>query len=327
MNTDIKEPSGPIVIVGQPRSGSTLLTRVLNESENIIIVNDFYYLQKVDELNAWREIGAHEVEELVTFIFDKIETRSFSSPGVTLEQSIDIPKRDLHKFRKEFSPESSDSKVTCWSILNDILSGIAQLVGAEWWGWNTPQDHVHLSAILKQFPYARVICLLRAPSDVLRSYKNVSGPWHAVERYHPLAIGLAWRKASENVSAISAEGYETIFFRFEELVMEHEEVVSRLNQFVPDAMIPVRALSSFGTNSSFNAEKKIRSVGFLEMAICYAMVGQELTKRGYSSPNLDHRPFGILEFLRVSAIALGFFARHYIVNANRRKRLIRLIWS
>ena len=116
---------GPIVLVGQPRSGSTLLTRVLNESDDILLVNDFYYLQKVDEINAWGTISGQDVRVLADFIFDKVEVRCFSESGVTLEQSMEIPKAELNAFRREFNSRLPDHSFTWSSILENVLSGVA----------------------------------------------------------------------------------------------------------------------------------------------------------------------------------------------------------
>jgi hypothetical protein len=37
----------PIIVVGQPRSGPTILTRVLNDSPERFVINDFYVVQRV----------------------------------------------------------------------------------------------------------------------------------------------------------------------------------------------------------------------------------------------------------------------------------------
>ena len=47
----MKEASS-IFIVGLPRSGSTLLSRLINESPDILCVNDLYYVQRVLAENA-----------------------------------------------------------------------------------------------------------------------------------------------------------------------------------------------------------------------------------------------------------------------------------
>ena len=58
---DMKNTSKtPVFVVGQPRSGSTILTRVLNDIPGLFIINDFYVLQKIDSNGLWKQLTCEQ---------------------------------------------------------------------------------------------------------------------------------------------------------------------------------------------------------------------------------------------------------------------------
>ena len=70
--------ASPIFVVGQPRSGSTLLTRILNEARELFVINDFYVLQKIDAAGLWSPLTSGES---ATIAVDEFNTASIESGG------------------------------------------------------------------------------------------------------------------------------------------------------------------------------------------------------------------------------------------------------
>jgi hypothetical protein len=85
----------PIIVVGQPRSGSTILTRVLNELPELFVINDFYVLQKIDAENLWRELSPAQAARIAQWIYRIIEIRSAEEMGKTLDQPIHLSMEHL----------------------------------------------------------------------------------------------------------------------------------------------------------------------------------------------------------------------------------------
>ncbi|MEC4985999.1 MAG: sulfotransferase [Oscillatoria sp. PMC 1068.18] len=68
--------TNPVILIGMPRSGSTLLTRVLNESsETLFLVNDFYYLQHVDSVNGFNTTNQELTKDFAESILTRIKAR------------------------------------------------------------------------------------------------------------------------------------------------------------------------------------------------------------------------------------------------------------
>ncbi len=57
------------------------------------------------------------------------------------------------------------------SLLGSIMEYNAHLFGKKIWGYNTPQDYLHLPRLQQAFPQAKFIFVMRDPREVMRSYK------------------------------------------------------------------------------------------------------------------------------------------------------------
>lgn len=80
--------TGPVFLVGLPRSGSTLLSRILNDSPQLFLVNDLYILQEVDALGALEGSDGDTAERLALFLIRKLRLRSSPSGERQLVRSL-----------------------------------------------------------------------------------------------------------------------------------------------------------------------------------------------------------------------------------------------
>ncbi len=313
----------PVVVVGQPRSGSTLITRILNENVGLFVINDFYVLQKIDASDLWGELSPKQMRQVAQWIFDKIETRATQEVGKTLSQSIDLDATQVEVLRARVTAPFPDG--SRWSdVLAIMMSLGATLAGCTRWGYNTPQDHLHLGRLFDAFPDLQVIFQLRDPAAVLRSYKNVSGRHHDAARYNPIAIGLAWRTASENFSRWhDVRPGQILFVRYEDIVATTFDELSRIGVFL-NVSFPNINLRNFGRNSSFESSRRERRVTGSELWLCERMIGKELKIRGFIEGK--HRPdiSDLPEIARVASRSTAFFFNQ-MMKPERRKRILRLL--
>lgn len=314
----------PIVIVGQPRSGSTLLTRIVNEANEAFILNDFYVLQKIDAAGLWGVLDAQSAAQIATWVFERIEIRATQESGKTLEQSIDLSTDGLEATRAVAAGPWADGLM--WSdVLETVMMAAAKGAGRSRWGWNTPQDHFFFDKIFAAYPQARAAVLLRNPPAVLSSYKNVSGPWHEPRRYNPYAIGMAWRAACNSYDRWHAqEPDRVIFLRYEDLVENTQDSTARLAAHF-DLSFGAFDIADFGRNTSHGGGQK-QPVSPSELALCYRAIGPALADHGFAAaPEARWRLADMAEILRIGARSVGYLVGSVLTDADRRKRVFKLL--
>lgn len=317
---------GPIVVVGQPRSGSTITTRVLNEFDGVFLLNDFYALQVIDAENLWDRHDPAAATRIAEIVLERLTVRATQEEGKTLEQSIDLDAAGLAaatRIARQAWPEG-----TAWhQVLEAVLQTAAQAAGCSAWGWNTPQDHLHLSRIFTAWPQARVLFVLRKPAAVLRSYKNVSGPWHDARRYNPVTIGIAWRVAARNFLHWAARKPDQVMFlRYEDLVAHTAQATERLARFL-GRPAPAIDLAAFGRNSSHDGGRASAAVSASEEWVAEKVIGHHLADLGFAPSPTASAASGLFELVRVMARSGLFIGGQMLTDRDRRKRAVNFLRS
>jgi O-antigen/teichoic acid export membrane protein len=147
----------PIFIVGLSRSGTTLLSRMLNAHSNIAIFPETWWYVVLDRLGCMEEFTDPWQSSL---FFNEVwkNLKSYRDPAARIlaEEASRQPRyvgptvRLLEKLGQEYAKERK----------------------AAIWGEKTPGHVLWLSQIRELFPRARVLCMVRDPRDVLVSYDD-----------------------------------------------------------------------------------------------------------------------------------------------------------
>lgn len=316
---------GPVVVVGQPRSGSTILTRYLNELEGTFILNDFYVLQKIDGANLWGALSSNDAQKIARWIYRILEIRCTQEVGKTLEQPVHLDLESLARV-KAFVRSPWDSGLYWSDVLEKVLGTAAQLSGTTVWGWNTPQDHLHVGRIYDAFSSAKIIAQLRSPEAVLSSYKNVHGWWHDARRYNPVAQALAWKKSARSILYWQNKRSDAfLFVSFEDFVRHTEAEGARVADFLD---LPPRSLTldKLGSNSSFSSFRSKRAVTDLEVMIARKMIGEAAGNLGFKfRAPLKPSWAGLVELAKVVRSSLSIVVGVYLFDPDKRKRVLNLM--
>jgi len=318
--------TAPIFVVGQPRSGSTLLTRILNEAPQLFVINDFYVLQQIDAAGLWGPLSSAQARQIADWIYDRIHIRATEEREKTISQSIELTDGQLASLSEVVRSDWSEG-LSWHDVLGQVMGAATRIGGHAQWGYNTPQDYLHLDRLFAAFPNARAVFLLREPVSLLKSYKNVSGEWHDARRYNPTAIGLAWRAAARSyLHWRKSEPERVMFLRYDELVGGGTEVLARLSAFV-GATIPPMDLGSLGHNSSHLPGQRPLPVSENEVWLATRPIREELKLLGFDVPNVSLHVGGLGSVASIYASGLAFHLRGLALDPDRRKRIVRLIQS
>ena len=327
MSLENQQLPNPIIVVGMPRSGSTLFTRLLNESSDLFILNDFYYLQYVDSLNGFKNNDPRVKQDLESYVLRMIRGRILPPNSQDIIFSLFLSpeqEKELVNFAKDLKKQSSLN----WAeILRELMEFSAKLQGKKIWGYNTPQDYLHIDRLQREFPQAKFIYVMRDPRSVIRSYKyygNIApeGQKEAA-RYHPILQALAWRTSIRSFLARKKQQPDKFtLVLYEDLVNNTNHTLGKLGDFL-NMRFPQLDLADFGKNSSFKNKNK-EGLKSSEVWLCEKIAGQEMEEIGYelSGEKLAYKDLGYLTYITKRVIT--YYCKKILLSNNIRKRVFKL---
>jgi hypothetical protein len=210
------ESIDPVFIIGCGRSGTTLLRRVLVETEQLHIPPETFVLGKA--LKRFRRNATRSWEELVRIVLTKFEKdKHFPRLGLAIAPMIE-----------ELGTLPPDQRSAA-AIIHVFYRSHAESIGypTARWGEKSPANTYHLDAINDVFPRARYIHIVRNGFDVVASLLNMG-------RYDLLEdAALRWLTATEAARRFGAEHPEAVIeIRYEELVTRTRDTALQLCDFL-----------------------------------------------------------------------------------------------
>lgn len=317
--------NNPIIVVGRPRSGSTLFTRILNESQDLCILNDFYFLQYVDSLGGFDHQDPQILADIAEYIVSTLKNRYKPDHlGLAGIESDQLMTPDKERKLKAFVNSTLAQPGHNWSsIMASIMQYNASLFGKKTWGYNTPQDYLHLRRLQKAFPQAKFVFVMRDPRAVLCSYKYMDylEGYHDPARYHPLLQAIAWKSAMR--SFLKHQHQDNILLvKYEDIINDVNQVLTNVGDFI-GSKFPQTDLSNFGNNSTFKNKPKNKLTD-TEVWMCEQIVEQEMQSAGYSLQNCKPSLKDMKNMLNLTYTSLKFYFKNSLISRDTRNRVFNL---
>ena len=216
--------TGPIFILGNPRSGTTLLRLMLNNHRNIVIPPECgFAVWWYEKYQHWDARSSQDSEKLATFIHDLMTSRK-----------IDTWNLDPARLREHVSREQPGSYS---KLVSSIYEFFGRSTGREFKRWGDKNNfHVgFVTTLFAIFPNGCFVHIVRDGRDVACSYRNVMRS-PIVSCYSPRLptdiheIAAEWRKnLSKVIKAFDKIGWEKVLeIRYEDLVSHVETELRRL---------------------------------------------------------------------------------------------------
>lgn len=280
----------PIFVLGCPRSGTTPLRLMLRTHPHIAIPPETRLL-----LDAYEHRGAYgDLRRLVNrralaeWIVAGAGTR-FGGLGLNPRAVAD---------------EIVAGPPTLGSALEIALRAYARRLGKPRWGDKRPGYVHHIDALLRMFPNAQIVHLIRDGRECVAELKQA--PWWRMGIYHAIATWTQAIDAGQDAARrLPPDSY--IELGYERLAADPTGELRRLCAFLGEDYEPAMAHPPIRADlRGIGAERPGSSLELWERELCEAVMSDRLLAYGYEPAPTAARP------------ASRHLARYATVTAHRR---------
>jgi len=235
-----------IFIIGRGRSGTHFLRNILNNHPDIWIAGEINYFSKPFHkgfIKTTKHLYPFDTEKKIDKLFS-IDVRKNVFGHYWENKRI-----DFEKIKKKFLRKSRRSYKELYRIL---LEEEAALKNKNIGGEKTPHNIFHLETIIKWFPDAKFLHIIRDPRAVFVSEINrtKANPLFTLVKFIYILTEWLWLIRKHKDFAVKyPNNYKMIKYR--ELVTDHENSVRNICKFL-DVKFYYAMLNPPRTHSSFN---------------------------------------------------------------------------
>ncbi len=326
-------------VVGNSRSGTTMLGRILGKNSDIFTFNELHFFEQL-----W---SSDDISQLIDFessvvLFSKllcVEREGYFSECSAIQKYFSEVKLILEQANKKKFLKSD--------IFELFLNNEAIIHGKKIACDQTPRNLFYVEEILLLYPEAKIIYMIRDPRDVMLSQKYkwkrrfmgaknipIKEAFRAWINYHPITISKLWNASVNSMKAFTNNpSVHTILF--EELLNNPVTTIQNLCTFLDieykDEMLKVPQIGSSAgqDNPSKLGIDKSRTKGYsqggltkTELYLCEKITNKNMLLYGYKldkfKPNIFALLITLLTFPLKIVIALS-------LNIKRMKNIVETI--
>lgn len=329
---------GPIFIVGNSRSGTTILSIGLGKHTDIQSFREIHFFERF-WTSDWNEINHAESASL-----------SIAEKLIGGQREGFLYCKNPEAYREEAQSLLDNIKGSENIKIEDIYSGFlfnetrnnGKSIPCE----QTPNNVFYLKNILDFFPDARIIAMVRDPRDILLSQKKKSKITRGETKniplkervrtwanYHPLIMSQMWNRVSVEIDKWSEDQRVTVI-KFEDLTHNPKQSLRKICGFIgvdyQDSILEVPQIGSsnisdntkkVGINKNVTGKWK-KGLSSAEISICQKINKEKIQKYGYEWSNTKANPLSISLLI----VSLPFKAGLALfLNLGRSKSILRSV--
>jgi omega-hydroxy-beta-dihydromenaquinone-9 sulfotransferase len=304
--------STSIFIVGNSRSGTTMMGRILGRHPNIFTFRELHFFEQLCSVSdVHKTINVQEAIQLFSRLI------ALQRDGYLLVKMI----------RSEYIEEATQhlkniglKHQTYISIYKLFLEYEAKLNGKYIPCEQTPRNLLFLKEILDFYgACARVLVMVRDPRDVLLSQKNkwrrkLLGmpelPWHESFRtwinYHPIVISMLWLASIKEADAYKMED-RVRHIKFESFLESPKEELKGICDFLQidfiddlltitmrDSSSQMDSVDQVGIDKRKIGQWQVAGLNDAEIFLCQSILGTNMKAHGYEKKNIEIRFMTVL---------------------------------
>lgn len=324
----------PIFIVGNSRSGTTLLSHILNRNKDVYSFNELHFFEKI--------VSLYHCKDVLTIN----EAIILGAKLMAAARKGQICIKYFHNYineTKDLLSKSNVGQFTAIEIYKTILLYETQINNKTIPCEQTPNYIYYIGEILDLIPSARFIQMKRDPRDVLLSRKNkwkqhkqkskrkipIRESLRTWASYHPVLTSKLWNSAIKAGNKFIGDN-RVMIINFEALTLNPESVIRDLCGFLKiefhkDMLdVPKSKSPTFG-NTVLKAGISKKAVGRWKNMLsptdvywCQKINNKLMKASGYSVEKISVNPL----LLFFSSIILLFkMALIFLLNLNETTHL------
>lgn len=227
-----------IFIIGNSRSGTTLLARILNQHSKVWILKETHFMEEFSN-----RVADYKLKNTPITFFEEIQKmfciQKYSYYNRKFKLGTFTQKTD------NFLSKITDQKIDFFEINRHFFFQICNEKQKEIPGDQTPRHIFYIPELTEAYPEAKFIHIYRDPRAVLLSQKKkwkasakLNTPFYEIIRtlmnYHPITNALLWRKGIRSILRTykNRESYCIINISFEELSDKPKETLQKICDFL-----------------------------------------------------------------------------------------------
>ena len=285
-----------IFVVGNSRSGTTMMGRVLGGHGDVFTFNELHFFEQL-----WAPTV--EVDEI-----GREAANGLAARLLTIQRDGYYTQADPVQYRDESEKivDSIDGPITPPAVYSAFIEHQCAMHGKTIGCDQTPRNLYYLEELFALLPEAKFVVMVRDPRDVLLSQKNrwkrrrlgaKGTPWCNALRtwagYHPITISLLWRSGVAAGDRF-ADDPRVCVLRFEDLLADPKTQLRRVCDVIGvthnTSMLNVPRVGSSHKKDSPTergldpgAAGRWRNGGLTkaELAICQRITGEHMKRHGY----------------------------------------------
>lgn len=302
-----------IFVTGASRSGTTLMSFVLDNHRSVFGLKELHFFGQVwDPRSPARFTHAQALEAVASIL-------AHQQDGVLSWKVTDAHRREAAAIVADCGENFTDPAVLFAAAVIRLANAAGKTIPCE----QTPRNIFYGESLLKAFPTAHIVHMVRDPRAVMASQKKrwqrrrlaatgASVPRYQTLRvwvnYHPYTAAKLWCGAADAAEKLSSHPRVTLV-RFEDLVQQPESTVrmlcDRLKLDYDPRMLEVEHINSSHQSSVGGARKGLHAdavgrwkdvLDETEIAIAERYCGAHMKRFGYDTGSDNARGETLAEF-------------------------------
>jgi hypothetical protein len=230
--------TGPLFIVGNSRSGTTMMMRIMDRHPLVHSINEPHFFETMwSPSDHGKEISTADAKTL----FAKLFTRQRAGFFESVDQHAPLYKKEIETLLDSWPAQLPLTRINVYGMFLEHEPKVAKKeIACE----KTPQNIFYINEILEAFPNARILHMVRDPRATMLSQKNKwkrreLGATFLTEKeilrlrmnYHPITMSKLWNAAIDAGHRFA--GHPAMLeVRFEDLIQEpHKQVKAICTHF------------------------------------------------------------------------------------------------